>query len=71
MPEDIAVDVKNPYAAEILRDLAQAKNNAYVGQRVLLLKCMLENLMTLEQGRYGLSKTAISHLRAAVLRELT
>jgi hypothetical protein len=70
VPEDIVIDVKNPYAAEILRDLADAKQSTS-GRRVLLLKYMLENLMTLEREPSGLSMTAIAHLRQAVLNELT
>ncbi len=71
MAEDIVIDVNNPYAAEILRDLDAAKRSERAGHRVLLLKYMLENLACLEKGNCGLSQRAVRYLRATVLKELT
>ena len=70
MPDDVAIDMKNPYAVEILRDLAEAKRSDRAGHQVLLIKAMLENLSSLENRHCGLSSKAIEHLRQAVFQEL-
>lgn len=73
MPDDIAIDLRNADAAEILRDLDEAKRmtGPRASYKVLLLKGALEHLMTLERSGSCLSPRVIEHLRASVLRELT
>jgi hypothetical protein len=70
MADKFVIDTKNPYAAEILRDLDEAKRSSRAGHRILLIKAMLENLTSLEHKGCGLSAKAIEHLREAVFKEL-
>lgn len=71
MQEDIAIDVQNADAAQILRDIAEAKHCEREGYKLMLLKGALEHLSTLEHRNSGLSPHVIAHLRASVLRALT
>jgi hypothetical protein len=69
MAEDIALDVNDPWAAEVLRDLADLKRMSAQEHRAIIAKHALENLAVLEaRGKCG--PHTIAQLRATVLREL-
>lgn len=69
---DVVIDPKNVEAAEILRDLAEAKrcDSRRNNYKIMLLKGALEQLMTIECRGGTLSPSAVAHLRASVIREL-